>query len=165
MAPPLEIGDGPVGAEVAFTFQIDICRSTESGKAETNPADDEPCRTQQPGHHVETTVLESGVECVPESNSQHFSRRVEASSRFASTMIRFSRVRHAAMAAAGQGRWEVPDWVYDGEPPITQAQMLDFVGSRSCVPVEIEDHFDVVWLTNQGLRPVPQRHSPRDEAR
>ena len=98
MAPPLQIGDGPVGAEVAFTSKIDICRSTESGKAETNPADDEPCRTQQPGHHVETTALESRVECVPESNPQHSSRRVEASSHFDSGMIRFCLVRRAAMA-------------------------------------------------------------------
>jgi len=46
VAPPLEISDGPVGAEIALTSKIDICRATEAGKAETNPADDEACRTQ-----------------------------------------------------------------------------------------------------------------------
>ena len=33
-------------------------------------------------------------------------------------------------AAARQGRfWEVHDWLYDSEPPITQSQLLDFVRS------------------------------------
>ena len=35
-----------------------------------------------------------------------------------------------AEAAARQRRfWEVHGWLYDSEPPITQAQLLDFVRS------------------------------------
>jgi len=61
MTSPLEISDLAIDSEVVLAAKIDICGSTESGEAETDPADDQARRTQltrhdAPWHWVETAL-------------------------------------------------------------------------------------------------------------
>ena len=46
MAPPLHFGGAPIEAQVALSSEIDVRRPAERGQAKTEPAHDEPGRTE-----------------------------------------------------------------------------------------------------------------------